>query len=1075
MLQAAGPSLYREGQPIYTLPDGPGGNRADATSISALTLDHEGSLWLGTVAAGLHRLKPALFTVVSSPYGLANPNVLSVHEDRTGAIWIGAADGGPHRLSGGRLTRFPPDAGYPRTVRSFLEDARGRLWMGGGAYNDVVVCDLPDVRCTVPEGSPLATPSVLAMHEEPGGALWFGTDGGLFRLDGGEWRRVTGVDGAPGAPVRAFLRTRDGALWMGTMGDGLVRYDGRGFVRVTVDDGLPFDMVRSLYQDADGWLWVGTEGRGLARLDPRDWVDCGRGGRIVAVRARDGLYDEVVHQILEDDQGRLWMSSNRGIFWIDRAQLIAFAEGRTPRVNSTAYTESEGLRNREPNGGSQPAGIRAQDGRLWFATQDGAAVVDPARIRRNLAAPNVVIEQVRAGGTAVPARATLELGVEQRDLEIEYTALSLLAPGNVRFRYRLEPYDRDWVEAGGRRTAYYTQVPPGRYTFRVSASNNDGVWNETGASLDLQLAARFRETAAFRALVLFVAALLLAGGVGWRAYQLRLRSQELRRLVAERTYELEREKEVTTRQARALAELDRAKSRFFANASHEFRTPLTLILGPLRDLGEGRHGALPAAVRRQLEMMTRNAQRLMRLVNQVLDLAHLESGTLTLTTEPRDLVELARALVPSFCPLAERRDVRLGLHTAVERLPVEIDAEQMEKVLLNLISNALKFTEPGGSVDVLLRSEDGHAVVEVVDTGIGIAPEQQAHVFDRFYQADSTATRRHEGTGIGLSLVRELVELHGGAVEVVSVPGEGSTFRVRLPLCEAAEGASGPRVDDLATAVMAAVTSAEPAPAPENGDEDPDRTAVLVVDDNADVRSYVRSVLEPTYRVLEAADGQEGLERAREALPDLVVADVMMPRLDGFALARALREDPATDCIPIVLLTARAGEDTEIEGLATGADDYLAKPFHAGVLEARVGALIASRRLLRERFREEGLPAPTRAAEPTPVRSELEERLRAIVEANLLEPDFNPDALAAAAGFSYQTLYRRLREELSATPSQLIRTVRVERAADLLRDGAGSVTEVAYSVGFNSLSHFHRSYRERFGASPTATLRTSSA
>jgi DNA-binding response OmpR family regulator len=244
-----------------------------------------------------------------------------------------------------------------------------------------------------------------------------------------------------------------------------------------------------------------------------------------------------------------------------------------------------------------------------------------------------------------------------------------------------------------------------------------------------------------------------------------------------------------------------------------------------------------------------------------------------------------------------------------------------------------------------------------------------------------------------------------------------------------------------------------------------------VVDDNADIRAYVRSVLEPAYRVLEAADGQEGLERARAALPDLVIADLMMPRLDGFGLARALREDPATDCIPVILLTARVEPGHEVEGLGTGADDFITKPFHAGVLEARVGNLIASRRRLRERFRQEGLPAPAAQSLPAPQRSDLEARLRALVEANLSDPDFNPEALATAAGLSYQRLHRRISRELEVTPSHFIRTVRVERAALLLREGAGSVTEVAYSVGFNSLSYFHRCFQERFGTAPSATTK----
>jgi len=1071
MLYALGPELHREGRRIYSLRPEPARQATVHAWITAITLDHEGSLWLGTNDAGLHRLKPAAFTVYSEAEGLSHRNVLSVYGDREGTLWIGTA-GETNRLERGLITTLPDYQGY---ARSFLQDRAGRLWVGGRGRDGLTRCPQPGLACERVAGLPIQEGAILAMHEDPAAAIWIGTEDGLLRSEGAGWHRFTEAEGAPVFPVRVFQQTRDGALWMGSNGGGLARYDQGRFRNVTTAEGLPLDLVRSLHEDADGWLWVGTEGRGLARLDPREWQQGRRGGQIVSYRTQVGLFDDVIHQILEDDFGRLWMSSNRGIFWVPRSELLAFAEGRTRQINSTSYTERDGLRNRETNGGSQPAGVKTRDGRLWFPTQDGVAVVDPTRIQGNRLAPNVVIEQVTAGGTPLRQRAgVLELGVEHRDLEIEYTALSFLASANVRFRYRLEPYDKDWVDVGSRRTAYYTRVPPGRYTFRVIASNNDGVWNEVGASLALALAPRFHETAAFRVLLVSLAGLLIASGLGWRVRSLRARARELARLVDERTAELRAQKQQLETQAGQLQALDRAKSHFFANVTHEFRTPLTLILGPLQDLARQRDAMPPAVLRPQVDMMTRNAQRLLRLVNQVLDLARMESGALTLSTARQDLVEVARGVTLSFTPLAERRGIALRFHAEAEAVPVQMDAEQMEKVLLNLLSNAFKFTEPGGRVEVTLKEEQGTAVVEVRDSGIGIDPEKLPHVFERFYQADSSPNRRYEGTGIGLSLVRELVELHSGTVSVQSRPGEGSIFAVRLPSCPHTRAERG----TTEVGVMA-TGPGNPLPRDLDGnlssEEEPadtDRTTVLVVDDNADIRAYVRSVLEPIYRVLEADNGEVGLERALEALPDLVIADVMMPHRDGFSLARALREDAATDCIPVILLTARAAPGHEVEGLGAGVDDYITKPFDAGVLAARVANLIASRRRLRERFRQEGVPARAESPAPSPARSELEEQLRAIIDANLTEPDFNPEALAAAAGLSYKRLYRRLAAELEATPSQFIRVVRVERASELLREGAGSVTEIAYAVGFNSLSHFHSSFRSRFGTSPLASRRT---
>jgi DNA-binding response OmpR family regulator len=388
-------------------------------------------------------------------------------------------------------------------------------------------------------------------------------------------------------------------------------------------------------------------------------------------------------------------------------------------------------------------------------------------------------------------------------------------------------------------------------------------------------------------------------------------------------------------------------------------------------------------------------------------------------------------------------------------------------VLLNLLSNAVKFTGTGGTVEVTLSLRSGHAVLSVKDSGVGIRPEELTRIFERFYQADTSTTRRYEGTGIGLSLARELVELHGGEIKAESTPGTGSTFTVTLPLdtsdhlsmTVSGDGSSGEAVD-----VDALVSVAAEPPANGSHEERADRTTVLVVDDNTDVRAYVRSVLAPSYEIIEAANGAAGLARARTDLPDLIVADVMMPVLDGLAMGRALKDDPMTDAIPVVLLTARAASEDQVAGLETGADAYLIKPFDPEVLEAQVVNLLAQRRRLRERFRS-GQESPP-ALEP-PARSELEQRLRPLVEAHLTDPDFGPNEFAECASMTYNQLYYALHEQLQTTPSRFIRTARVECAALLLRQRAGSVTEVAYSVGFESLSYFNRAFRERFGTTPT--------
>ncbi len=1090
MWYASGTELYRDGQRIYGLgspgPDDP----IPITEIRALLRDREGSIWLGTNASGLHRLKPALFTVYSEPEGIAFRNIYSVYQDRSDALWIGTWGRGLSRLSSGRVTNFTPDRGYPLFVMSLMEDREGHLWVGTfnlGAWR----CSLPALTCDQSGYPPLQSASVFAMHEDRSGRLWFGTSFGIFRYDHGTWTRLSEEAGAPTAPARVFWETRDGALWMGTNGSGLARYSDGRFTHVTAADGLPSDLIRSLYEDADGWLWIGTEGRGLVRLDPRKWgsspgVERPSSRPITQYRVSHGLFDEVIHQILEDDDGRLWMSTNRGIFWVARNQLNAFAEGRTTRIHSTGYTEREGLRNREANGGAQPAGIKGRDGRLWFPTQDGVVVVDPKHLLRNQVPPPVVIEHVMAGSDSTrPGADAIEIAAGQRDLQIDYTALSFMAPENVRFRYRLEGYNTDWVDAGNRRSAFYTNVPPGRYAFHVIASNNDGVWNEQGAAVALHLAPHFYETKSWYLFIASALGLLVIAAVRWRVGTLRARAHDLAELVDARTAQLRaHEAQLETQnaqleaQAEKLAELDRAKSRFFANISHEFRTPLTLTIGPLEDLLE-REQLAPRALD-DVDLALRNARRLLRLVNQILDVAKLEAGQMQLRAREEDLTAFLRRIAEAFAPLAERKQVRFRLEVPSSPVTLYYDPDLIEKVLANLLSNAFKFTPREGTVrlsldlPVTLQDESEWVTITVRDSGPGIPAEGLPHVFERFYQAEESGSRLEAGTGIGLSLAKELVELHRGIIGVESEMGFGTTFTVHLrrgcahldPAVVVPAPRQRPATPQVAVDQVAEIfVSADGAPV-ETSDSTEDVTTILVVDDNPDVRSYLRRHLERTYRVLEAAEGRSGVDTVRRELPDLVICDVMMPEMDGRAVCRALKQDPETEFVPVILLTAKAATEDKIEGLEVGADDYVTKPFDMQELSARVENLIASRKRLLNGNGGRGRVQAS-SVEATSSSELFLERLRSAIEEHLADADFTVERLASLLGQSRSNLHRRVRAIDGRSPQDVVRAVRLERAQQLLEAGAGSVSEIAYGVGFKSVSHFSRSFRQQFGMSPS--------
>lgn len=582
---------------------------------------------------------------------------------------------------------------------------------------------------------------------------------------------------------------------------------------------------------------------------------------------------------------------------------------------------------------------------------------------------------------------------------------------------------------------------------------------------------------------------------------------ELELLVEKRTAELRHEKEAAEAAREKLRDLDRLKSELFANISHELRTPLTLTLGPLRDVRDGMYGEIEPAAVEQIDLARSNAERMVDLINQLLDLARLEAGRLKLRARRGDLIAFLHCLYKRFVPLAERRQVNFRFDPPRRAIELYFDPDQLDKVFMNLLANAFKFTPRNGAVslsvtapatstsskDEIGEEPKGWVTVRIRDTGSGISADELTNIFDRFYQVESSAARRWPGSGLGLALAKDLTELHGGLLEADSEIGFGSSFAVELPLGrdhltddqltdEEALSAvpddqqppvTPPMMDLAETAIM----PAEPAPTTEETDGDQnteDRTTVLVVDDHPDVRTYIRNQLETDYRVEEAVDGEHGLELARKLMPDLVVSDVMMPGMNGFELCSALKENPELDYLPVILLTARAGPRNKLEGLRQGADDYLTKPFDARELKARIGNLIASRRRLQHHFDRGPALRPVNT-EVVSADTSFLERVQDMVEEGMVDGDFNVDVLASRVGMDRSHLYRRLRALTHQTPSELIRTMRLERAEQLIRGNAGSISEIAYQVGFKSVAHFSKSFRDRYQASPSAYRDTCSA
>jgi DNA-binding response OmpR family regulator/two-component sensor histidine kinase len=528
-------------------------------------------------------------------------------------------------------------------------------------------------------------------------------------------------------------------------------------------------------------------------------------------------------------------------------------------------------------------------------------------------------------------------------------------------------------------------------------------------------------------------------------------------------------------------EMDRMKSRFFANISHEFRTPLTLILGPVEDLLKQDRDE--ARVKKELlKLMRRNGRRLLRLINQLLDLSRLETGRVKLQVSEGNLEEFVRTIVHSFLSLAERRKIHYKHVLPETDLPVLFDRDKMEKILTNLISNAFKFTSEQGEVHVSMAydMEDGTsrasvAEIKVSDTGKGIPLELQDKIFDRFYQISDADNRDAEGTGIGLALTRELVDLYRGEISVESEPGKGSMFTVRLPVSRESfpegeiveePGEEIPSEDHSDQALEGtAPIEKGPVAARITGDHGP-RPLVLIVEDNADLRKYISVNLGHDYEILHADNGRMGLERATDQIPDLVISDVMMPEMDGMEMCERIKQDERTCHIPVVMLTAKADRESRMEGLETGADDYLVKPFDAEELQVRVKNLIEQRSILREKYRKEF--APESGEEGAFVfQDTLLQKVLDICEKHMDDPDFTIEDLSSELHMSRAQVYRKVNAVSGSTPNELLRMIRLKKAARMLKKGTENVTQVMYHVGYRNLSFFAKSFKQSFGVNPS--------
>lgn len=1033
------------------------GRSLSHNTIYDLYADRDGIMWVGTYKKGVSYYSESIFKFNMYEWG----DITCIEQADENKLWLGTNDHGIllwNRFTG-KAEPFWRDAErqLPNPVVSMLKSKDGKLWVG--TFNGGLYCMNGSQVRSYKEGvgNALASNNVWALVEDDKGRIWIASLGGCLQClepSSGTFETYTSNNSALlENNVTSLCWGDDNTLFFGTANQGVGMMDmrTREIKKVQGQSGsmkMSNDAVNHVYKDSRGLIWIATR-EGLNVYDVRRHLFLD----LSPVAEAKGSF---IAAITEDQERNMWVSTSRKVI-----RVTVASDGKGSYLfDSRAYNSEDGLQNCDFN---QRSIKTLHNGIIVIGGLYGVNVFAPDHIRYNKMLPNVMFtglslfdEAVKVGqsyGGRVLIEKELndvenvEFDYKQNIFSVSFASDNYNLPEKTQYMYKLEGFNNDWLTLPlGVHNVTFTNLAPGKYVLRVKAINSDGYVGMKEATLGIVVNPPFWMS--------WWAYLLYAIGLVVVFFLARYRMLKRER---EKFHLQQIENEVAKNE-----EINNMKFRFFTNVSHELRTPLTLIISPLEGMLKETTDELQST---RLQLMYRNAQRLLHLVNQLLDFRKGEMSTHQLSLSEGDIISYVHSVCNSFLLMADKKHIQFSFFSGIDTFSMAFDADKVGKIVMNLLSNAFKFTPEGGRVTVMIEHVAGTPdmlEIKIADTGIGISDVDKEHIFERFYQADHKGVEETTGNGIGLSLVRDFVTLHEGEVKVFDNIGTGSVFVIQFPVKHVETQVQLPPETGIS------IGEEEDKEIKEETREETERKdfpLLLIVDDNEDFRIFMRYSLELQYRVKLAVNGNEAWEMMQEELPDLVISDVMMPQMDGNELCRLIKQDKRTAHIPVILLTARQNTEAKLEGLQTGADDYVTKPFNMTILVLRIRKLIELSRYHRV---TQGMidPVPSEIV-ITSLDEKLIEKAIKYVEDNMSRTELSVEELSRELGMSRVHLYKKLLQITGKTPIEFIRVIRLKRAAQLLRESQLHVSEVAFEVGFNNPKYFSRYFKDEFGVLPS--------